>query len=104
MPQHESNHNRELKVIILAAGKESGTTDVKPILLQNLGSHKVIDYVVQNALQLVSPEDLYIVVGHESEEMRSHLGGDYHYICQEEQLGTGHAVLKLKPFYQGFHR
>ena len=103
MAKQDPNHRHELKVIILAAGKEAGSTDVKPILLQNLGAHKVIDYVVQNALQLVQPDDLYIVVGNESEEMRAHLGGDYHFICQEEQLGTGHAVLKLKPFLQDFH-
>jgi alpha-D-glucose phosphate-specific phosphoglucomutase len=103
MLKQETHTRDELKVIILAAGKEADSTDVKPILLQDLGAHKVIDYVVQNALQLVKPDDLYIVVGNESEEMRSHLGADYHYICQEEQLGTGHAVLKLKPFLKDFH-
>ena len=103
MSTQNSNDQRELKVIILAAGKETGQTEVKSILLQNLGSHKVIDYVVQNALQLVAPENIYVVVGHESEEMQSHLGEDLHYICQEEQLGTGHAVLKLKPFFKDFH-
>ena len=103
MSKQELNSGRELKVIILAAGKESGSTDVKFILLQNLGAHKVIDYVVQNALQLVPLEALYVVVGNESEEMRAHLGDGFHYVCQEEQLGTGHAVLKLKPIFQDFH-
>jgi alpha-D-glucose phosphate-specific phosphoglucomutase len=97
------NIHQELKAVILAAGKESGTTDVRPILLQNLGSRKVIDYVIQNTLQLVSPANLYIVVGPESDEMRSHLGKEYHYICQEQPLGTGHAVLQLKPLLADFH-
>jgi alpha-D-glucose phosphate-specific phosphoglucomutase len=35
--------------------------------------------------------------------MRAHLGGEYHYICQEKQLGTGHAVLQLKPQLADFH-
>ena len=95
--------NQELKVVILAAGKESDSTDVQTILLRNLGNRKVIDYVVQNALQLVPPEDLYIVVGCNEEEMRAHLGQGYQYICQEEQLGTAHAVLQLKPLLKDFH-
>ncbi len=94
--------HRDLKVVILAAGKETGKSDFKSILLQNLGSQKVIDYVVQNAQQLVSPEDIYIVVGRENAAMRTHLGGEFHYVCQEEQLGTGHAVLQLKPLLSDF--
>ncbi|MGB8213365.1 MAG: sugar phosphate nucleotidyltransferase [Anaerolineales bacterium] len=103
MLKQEQNSHQELKAVILAAGKESAATDVKSILLQPLGNANVIDYVIQNALQLVSPKDLYIVVGRESEKMRAHLGNEYQYICQEEQLGTGHAVLQLKPLLADFH-
>lgn len=102
MSEYGKQPEEELKVVILAAGKETDTTDVKSILLQNLGNRKVIDYVIQNALQLVPPDDLYIVVGCEEDEMRVHLGPDYQYICQEEQRGTGHAVLQLKPLLQDF--
>jgi alpha-D-glucose phosphate-specific phosphoglucomutase len=35
--------------------------------------------------------------------MHAHLGNRYTYICQEEQLGTGHAVLQLKPLLADFH-
>ncbi len=103
MPKQGTNSHQDLKAVILAAGKESDTQAAKSILLQNLGSRKVIDYVIQNALQLVNPEDLYIVVGRESDEMQAHLGDGYTYICQEEQLGTGHAVLQLKPLLADFH-
>jgi alpha-D-glucose phosphate-specific phosphoglucomutase len=102
MSLSETTQRQELKAVILAAGKESDSADVKSILLKDLGNRKVIDYVIQNALQLVTPENLYIVVGCESEEMRAHLGAGYHYICQEEQLGTGHAVLQLKPLLKDF--
>ena len=72
-------------------------------MLQDLGGCKVVDYVVQNAIQLVPPEDIYIVVGRGQEEMRTHLGIDYQYIIQDKQLGTGHAVLQLKPLLEDFH-
>ena len=94
--------NPELKAVILAAGKEAMTADAKPIVLQPLGDRKIIDYLVENALQLVSPDDLYIVVGYRREEVQVHLGPDYHYVVQEEQLGTGHAVLQLHPLLKDF--
>jgi len=92
-----------LKAVILAAGRQTITADAEPIVLQTLGDSKVIDYVVQNGLQLVSPEDLYIVVGYRREEVEAHLGPGYHYVVQEEQLGTGHAVLQLYPLLKDFH-
>ena len=94
--------NPELKAVILAAGKEAITADAKPIVLQPLGDRKIIDYLVENALQLVSSDDLYIVVGYRREEVQVHLGPDYHYVVQEEQLGTGHAVLQLHPLLKDF--
>jgi phosphomannomutase len=103
MPINNVSISRELKVVILAAGKESDVRDSKPILLQDLGDRKVVDYVLQNAMRLVSSRDLYIVVGSQQEEMRAHLGPGYQYISQDKQLGTGHAVLQLKPLLADFH-
>lgn len=103
MTGNEANHNSELKIVILAAGKDTLSPQTKPILLQNLGERKVVDYVIQNALQLAPSYDLYIVVGYQQEEMRAHLGPGYQYINQEEQRGTGHAVLQLKPLLKEFH-
>jgi alpha-D-glucose phosphate-specific phosphoglucomutase len=103
MPDRELKSSAKLKVVILAAGKESGPPDARLILLQDLGGRKVVDYVVQNAVQLVPPEDIYVVVGHEQDEMRLHLGTAYKFIHQEEQLGTGHAVLQLEPMLKDLH-
>jgi phosphomannomutase len=89
-----------LKVIILAAGKD--TQEMRPILLQDLGDRKVVDYVLQNALQVCPREDLSIVVGYQQAEMRAHLGDSYRYIEQTEQLGTGHAVRQLEPLFKDF--
>jgi bifunctional UDP-N-acetylglucosamine pyrophosphorylase / glucosamine-1-phosphate N-acetyltransferase len=93
----------ELKAIILAAGKEAITSDGQPLVLQALGERSILDCVVQNALQVVSPKDIYIVVGYRQEEVRATIGkGKYHYVEQVNPLGTGHAVLqaveKLKDF------
>jgi len=103
MTNHELKASYPLKVVILAAGNEAGATDTRLILLQDLGDRKVIDYVIQNAVQLVPPADIYVVVGRGQEEMRLHLGNAYKFIRQEEQLGTGHAVLQLEPMLKDLH-
>ena len=102
MSKGEATFAPSLKAVILAAGKDTIASDGGPIVLQTLGDRKIIDYVVQNALQLVSCDDLTVVVGYREEEVQAHLGTDYHYVVQHEQLGTGHAVLQLRPLLTGF--
>lgn len=97
-----ASRKQELKAVILAAGKETVTASAEPIVLLPLGERKIIDYVVDNALQLVPPGNLYVVVGYQREAIQAHLGPAYHYIVQEEQLGTGHAVLQLHPLLKDF--
>lgn len=84
-----------LKAVVLAAGRDAITGGAEPMVLQALGDRKIVDFVVQNALQVVSPDDLYVVVGYRGAAVQAHLGRDYRYVFQEEQLGTGHAVLQL---------
>jgi bifunctional N-acetylglucosamine-1-phosphate-uridyltransferase/glucosamine-1-phosphate-acetyltransferase GlmU-like protein len=103
MSDNNPQITRELKIVILAAGKDSGTSAASSILLKDLGDRKVVDYVVEQAVRLVGPEDIYIVTGRGQEEMRLHLGNAYQFIQQEEQLGTGHAVLQLEPRLKNLH-
>ncbi len=103
---------RPLKAVILAAGQQSITDDGAPgngvpIVLQTLGDRKIADYVIRNALRLVAPDDLYIIVSQPQDEVQRCLWGvdascPYHYVVQEEQRGTGHAVLQLAPLFKDF--
>jgi len=99
-----SSATSELKAIILAAGKEAITSDGQPLVLQPLGERSILDCVVQNALQVVPPKDIYVVVGYRQEEVRGVLGkAKYHYVEQVNPLGTGHAVLQAVEKLKGFH-
>ncbi len=97
--------SRRLKAVILAAGEETIAEDGVPLLLQPLGDVKVIDHVVSNALQVVAPEDLFVVTPRPDSEIEAHLDTPaITTIVQEEKLGTGHAVLQLAPLladYEG---
>ncbi|NPA91484.1 MAG: NTP transferase domain-containing protein [Chloroflexi bacterium] len=86
---------RPLAVLILAAGPVRGRDGV-PSLLRPLGDKRVIDYVIDNALTLTTPEHIFIVIGQEDQAMREHLGDRFTYILQEERRGTGHAVLQAQ--------
>ncbi len=88
------NAQVELKAVILAAGNQRITDDSQPLVLQPLGDRSILDHVLQNALQVVPRENIYIVVGHHRARIQDSLGPDYHYVVQEGPLGTGDAVLK----------
>jgi phosphomannomutase len=88
------------KAIILAAGRdESGPG---PLLLRSLGDGTILDLVIGNVLQLIAPEDVYVVVGRQDEAIRRHLGDRYNYVVQDRPLGTGDAVLRVRPELAGF--
>ncbi len=84
-----------LKAIVLAA--RPGGEDSSPFfkVLEPLGQRLVIDYVIDLVTQFVSPEDVYVVVGYQREKLQDHLGEAYHYVVQDQLLGTGHAVLQV---------
>ena len=67
-----------------------------------LGERAILDHVVENALQLVAAEDLYVVVGPRRQEIVARLGERFHYVVQDEPAGTGHAVLQLQPLLAGY--
>jgi phosphomannomutase/CTP:molybdopterin cytidylyltransferase MocA len=101
MRKLESEPKLELKAVILAGGKKvvQGAT---PMVLQKLGDRTILEYVLANALQVVSPGDLYVVVGDSQDAVRAQLGNEYHYIVQPQPLGTGHAVRQLSPVLKDY--
>jgi phosphomannomutase/CTP:molybdopterin cytidylyltransferase MocA len=94
MRKLESEPKLELKAVILAGGKEV-VQGAPPMVLQKLGDRTILDYVLANARQVVSSDDLYVVVGDSQDAVRAQLGNECHYVVQPQPLGTGHAVLQL---------
>jgi phosphomannomutase/CTP:molybdopterin cytidylyltransferase MocA len=93
-----------LKAVILAAGKDATTAEGQSLVLKKLGEHSILEYVVQNALQVAQRDDIYVVVGYRQQEVRDHLGPKFHYVEQEKPRGTGDAVLQVSkalPEFEG---
>jgi phosphomannomutase/molybdopterin-guanine dinucleotide biosynthesis protein A len=91
-----------LKAVILAAGKEAITADGEPMVLQTLGERSILQCVVDNALRVVPPEDIYVVVGYRQDDVYAHLGPKLNYVVQQETLGTGHAMLQVSKVLRNF--
>ena len=88
-----------LKAIILAAGK--GTRMKSEILkvLHHVAGKPILNHVLDTVLSL-NVEEVYMVVGHQAEQVRSQITHPkVKFVSQEEQLGTGHAVLQVAPFF-----
>ena len=94
--------NGGLKAVILAAGKEAITADGEPLVLQTLGERSILQCVVDNALRVVPPEDIYVVVGYRQDDVYAHLGPKLNYVVQPDTLGTGHAMLQVSKVLRNF--
>jgi bifunctional UDP-N-acetylglucosamine pyrophosphorylase/glucosamine-1-phosphate N-acetyltransferase len=90
-----------IKAIVLAAGK--GTRMKSDILkvLHHVAGKSVLNYVLDAILSL-DVDEVYVVVGHKSEQVKSHINHPkVTFVEQIEQLGTGHAVMQVEPFLRG---
>ncbi len=94
--------NQKFSVLILAAGKATRFKSEHSKMLHRLAGRPLGDYALRTALA-VGPERTYVVIGHEAEEIRKTLAavsGDrpgLTFIEQNEQLGTGHALIVARP-------
>ncbi|MEN6478433.1 MAG: NTP transferase domain-containing protein [Anaerolineales bacterium] len=91
-----------LKVVILAAAQGNLLDTDTPRPLLQLGGRAIIDYVVDWARAFAAPADILVVVGQRRDDVIAHLGPEYPYVAQEQQLGTGHALLQTRPLLAGY--
>ena len=87
--------NKELRVIILAAGKGTRMNSDLPKVLHKLKGKPLLDYVIDES-ELLNPKEIILVVGFKKDRVIRHTESriNLKYATQIEQLGTGHAVLQ----------
>ena len=81
--------------IILAAGKGTRMNSDKAKVLHEVCGRPMASYVI-DACRQAGCENIIVVVGHQSQEVREALGryaDNITWVEQTEQLGTGHAVM-----------
>ncbi len=82
--------------IILAAGKGTRMKTCLPKCAYPLLRKPMIAYIVENLKNTGLLDELVVVVGHKKEVIKDILNSTVSYAYQEEQLGTGHAVMMAK--------
>ena len=96
--------SRPSAVVILAAGMGTRMRSALPKVLHQIGNAPMLHHAMRAAEALV-PERVVVVVGHGAEavgEAARALDPEVRIAVQEEQLGTGHAVLAARDALDGF--
>lgn len=98
----ESPLVNEIHVVVLAAGKGTRMKSHVPKVLHGISGLTLIERVIRTAAALM-PASVTIVVGHGAEEVKQSLSkrAMLQFVTQEQQLGTGHALLQARPMLEG---
>jgi bifunctional UDP-N-acetylglucosamine pyrophosphorylase / glucosamine-1-phosphate N-acetyltransferase len=88
---------------VLAAGKGTRMKSQVPKVLHRISGFALIERVLRTA-EAVSPATITLVVGHGADEVKAVLASSrqaLQFVVQEQQLGTGHALLQTRPLLEG---
>ncbi|MGA2809081.1 MAG: bifunctional UDP-N-acetylglucosamine diphosphorylase/glucosamine-1-phosphate N-acetyltransferase GlmU [Terracidiphilus sp.] len=77
----------------MAAGKGTRLKSRRAKVLHEIGGKPLLAHVIAAASQIVKPEHIYAVIGHQAEQVRAAMASTgVRFVEQAEQRGTGHAV------------
>jgi len=86
--------NTPVTVVILAAGLGTRMKSRRAKVLHEAGGQALIEHTVDTALSLAQPDRIFVVVGHQADQVKSTVEGrGVSFIHQTEQKGTGHALI-----------
>src|SRR5512135_2893282 len=93
-----------LAAVILAAGQGTRMKSNRPKVLHPVAGKPMVTYAVE-AVRALGSKHTVLVVGHEAEQVRqvvqAAFGEGVEFVVQQEQRGTGHAVLQVRGLLQG---
>src|SRR5947209_9274235 len=81
-------------IAIMAAGKGTRLKSKHPKVLHEVGGRPLLAHVVAAATRVVPASDVYAIIGHEADRVRSSVASSgIGFVLQQEQRGTGHALM-----------
>jgi len=87
----------DLSIIILAAGQGTRMRSDLPKVLHTLGGQPLLAHALDTAHRLEAAA-IHVVIGHGADRVREAFArAGVHWVIQERQLGTGHAVAQVLP-------
>ena len=92
-----------LAIVIMAAGKGTRLKSRRPKVLHEIGGKPLLAHVIAAAAQIVAPENIYAVVGHQADKVKAAVAATgIRFVEQVDQRGTGHAVQCAKDAIAGY--
>jgi len=85
--------------IVLAAGKGTRMKSGRLKVAHEVAGKPIVGYVL-DAVLAVGVSEVYLVVGHQAETLKQEIKhSKVTFVTQEQQLGTGHAVIQVAPYF-----
>lgn len=85
---------RSFAILILAAGKGTRLKSKRAKVLHQIGGKPLLAHVISASKQVVSSQDIYVIVGHQEEAVRVAVAETgVRFVSQTPQKGTGHAIM-----------
>lgn len=92
-----------LAIVIMAAGKGTRLKSKRPKVLHEIGGKALLRHIIASASQIVSPQDIFVIVGHEAAHVEAAVKDTgVKFVHQTEQRGTGHAIQVARSAVQGY--
>jgi len=97
------NKRSTFAIAILAAGKGTRLKSRHPKVLHEIAGKPLLAHVVAAAMQVVPPQNIFAIIGHEADKVRAALEATgISFVLQSEQRGTGHAMMQAREALRGF--
>ncbi|MBQ8997313.1 MAG: NTP transferase domain-containing protein, partial [Clostridium sp.] len=86
---------KNVKALILSAGKGTRMKSHLPKVIHKVCGKEMVNHVVDTATN-AGAKEVVAILGHGSDKVKEVLEPSVNTVLQEEQLGTGHAVMMAK--------
>src|SRR6201984_1834774 len=94
MPEQKMTGARDFAIVIMAAGKGTRLNSKRAKVLHEIAGRPLLAHVIKAAQQVVPAEHIYVIIGHQAENVRAAVGPmGVKFVLQAEQRGTGHAIM-----------
>ncbi len=97
--------DKEIKAIILGAGKGTRMKSSRPKVLHEIFGKSLIGWVIDAISALPYDTECTAIIGYKAEVVAQYLNDNYKYVnttVQKEQLGTGHAAAQNLPLLNNY--
>lgn len=88
---------KSINALILAAGEGTRMKSKLPKVSHKICGKPIVQHVI-DTVKSMGIDDVIVVVGHKADQVKECINSDVKFVLQENQLGTGHAVMCSQDF------